>query len=159
MCTSLCPLLSGQKKLGPTDLWGPNWTVSGSSEELLGFSPGFGQGRFMVSVAAFRPEVSSMLVYRLVKLRLESMQLSGKSPHPQPPESGGSDWCHSEGVKGSVRVDCLHLPKYVTKTILLFNDNITLIQIYRNVITTCMYLYHNLWINNLLVQLVNKQTT
>ena len=41
-------------------------------------------------------------------------------------------------VKDTVRVDLLHFQKYVTKTILLFNDNIALIQIYQNVFT-CIY--------------------
>ena len=47
--------------------------------------------------------------------------------------------------------------KNIMKTILLFNDNIAVFK-YREMFYN-MYLYHNLWITNLLFQLVNKQTT
>ena len=36
--------------------------------------------------------------------------------------------------------NCWHFQKYVTTHILLFNDNIVLIQIYQNIFTTCIYI-------------------
>ena len=43
-------------------------------------------------------------------------------------------------LMGQLGLICLHFQKYVTKTILLFNDNIALIQIYCNAFTTCIYI-------------------
>ena len=43
-------------------------------------------------------------------------------------------------LKGTLRVDLLTFSRNLTKAILLFNDNIALIQIYQNIFTTCIYI-------------------
>ena len=61
-------------------------------------------------------------------------------------------------IKGILSVDLFTFSKNLTNAILLFNDNIALMQIYRNVFTTCI----NITLCELLVyffQLLHKQTT
>ena len=43
----------------------------------------------------------------------------------------------NQNVKMTVRLICLYFQKYLTKAIVLFNDDIVLIKIYINVFTTC----------------------
>ena len=47
---------------------------------------------------------------------------------------------HSHVLKGQYGLICVHVQKYVTKTILLFKDNLVLIQTYLNVFITRIYI-------------------